>query len=589
MCNKISHRGPDGSGIYLDPDKRVGFGHKRLSIIDLTSAGKQPMSNESGNVWVTYNGEIYNFMELKKELEKKGHVFKSRTDTEVIIHSYEEWGERCVDRFAGMFAFGLYDERKKKLFLARDRFGIKPLFYYYDGDIFIFGSEIKAILTHPEVKRDVDLSSIYDYLTYMYIPAPKTIYQDIKKLPPAHVLIFDYRGLHVRRYWDIDFRTKSFDEKEAEDIVRKALAETVKDYLVSDVPVGVFLSGGLDSSTITANVCDATKGGLKTFSIGFDVKAHSETRYARMVADKFGTDHHEGVLSKGVLEKMLPKIINMYDEPCSNSSVIPTYCVSELARKHVKVVLSGDGGDEVFAGYLWYDRWLNLQRFRFPDFLKKYAYSISCLFGGGRLFPRLYNIRHVFLPNDGVTQYGYLMSIFNPEEKREFLSQDFCGNFKGYDDFWYFRKYWRRDLDPISRMQYLDIKTYLHEDCLTKVDRASMAVSLEVRVPLLDHKLAEAVAGFSPYLRYNKGDKKYILKRAMGSVLPEEIVNRGKRGFSAPINKWIDNAMFERVMSKGECMKRGIFNKGVIKNLDRFNGAQRFSMMMLEKWFRLHG
>jgi asparagine synthase (glutamine-hydrolysing) len=516
MCDTISHRGPDGSGVYIGSDKGAGLGHKRLSIIDLTSAGKQPMSNEKGDVWVTYNGEIYNFRELRKELEKKGHVFKSRTDTEVIVHSYEEWGKECVDRFDGMFAFGLYDERRKCLFLARDRFGIKPLFYYHRDGLFVFGSEIKAVITHPGVRRDVDLSAIYDYLTYLYIPTPKTIYKDIKKLPPGHVLVFDDSGLRTRKYWDIDFSPRGIGEKEAKEKVRKALSETVRRYLVSDVPVGVFLSGGLDSSAITAGVCETIKK-PKTFSVGFDVKAHSETGYAQLVAERFGTQHHELMLSKDVVSGMLPKIVNMYDEPCSNSSVIPTYYVSEFARKHVKVILSGDGGDEVFAGYLWYDRWLATQRLRFlPGFIKKYSYGALGLFGRNvKSFHRLNSLRLLFLPNDGPGQYGYLMSVFNPEEKSDVLSGEFSRDFRGYDDFWYFREYWRRDLDPVSRMQYLDIKTYLHEDCLAKVDRASMAVSLEVRVPFLDHRLAEAVAGFSSDLRYNSGDKKHILKKAM--------------------------------------------------------------------------
>ena len=591
MRDTLSHRGPDGAGIYLTRDSKVGLAHRRLSIIDLSSAGNQPMCNENGTIWVTYNGEIYNFQELRKELEKCGHIFKSHSDTEVIIHSYEEWGEMCVNKFRGMFAFGIFDEKNEKLFLARDRFGIKPLFYYWDGERFIFGSEIKAIITHPKVKRDIDLSAIYDYLTYMYIPTPKTIYKNIKKLPPAHSLAFDNESINIKEYWDVHFESKEMSEKECGDLVNKYLTESMKMHLISDVPIGVFLSGGLDSSIVTAKMSNLIEEPAKTFSIGFDVKEHSEIEYARIVANRFKTDHYEKIVAKDVLDEMLPKVICMYDEPCSNSSAIPTYHVSKLAKERVKVVLSGDGGDEVFAGYSWYDRWLNVQKFNcIPSCLKRSAFDIAnALSKRIKLLPNPNFIAYIFLPHGGLEQYGYLMSVFTPEEKRDFLSEDFLQDFSGYDDYWYFRKYWREELDSISRMQYLDMKTYLHEDCLTKVDRASMAVGLEVRVPFLDHKLVETVASFPPSLRYNNGEKKYILKRAMEDVLPKEILERGKKGFSAPIGRWLDKNMVERLILKGECMKRGIFDEKLANNLDKFKGAKRFSLMVLEKWFRMYG
>lgn len=592
MRDTLSHRGPDGAGIYLSADSKVGLGHRRLSIIDLSSAGRQPMCNENRRIWVTYNGEIYNFQTLREELIKKGHTFKSQTDTEIIIHSYEQWGEECVSRFIGMFSFAIYDENKEKLFLARDRFGIKPLFYYWDGERFLFGSEIKAIIAHPMVKRDIDSSAIYDYLTYLYIPTPKTIYKNIRKLPPAHTLTFDTNDLDIKEYWDVDFKSnEDLNENECINLVNRYLNESVKMQLISDVPVGVFLSGGLDSSIVTAKMCNIIKAPVKTFSIGFDVKEHSEIEYSRIMADKFQTQHHEKVIGKDILEEMIPKVISMYDEPCSNSSAIPTYYVSKLAKKRVKVVLSGDGADEVFAGYNWYDRWLKLQKYNFiPHYLKSNCFNVINTFSNRiKVFPNPRFMSHMFLPHDGVEQYGHLMSVFTPEEKRENLSEGFLQNFSKCDDFWYFRKYWRSDLDPISRMQYLDMKTYLHEDCLAKVDRASMAVGLEVRVPFLDHRLVETIANFPPLLRYNNGDKKYILKQSMKNDLPKEIVERNKKGFSAPIHYWLDKNIVAKSLLNGECMKRGIFDEKVMHNMGKLNGAHRFSLMVLEKWFRMYG
>lgn len=581
----LTHRGPDDSGVYFSPDRRIGLAHRRLSIIDLSSSGRQPMSNEDETVWLTYNGEIYNFQEIRKELETKGHIFKSHTDSEVIIHSYEEWGEFCVCRFRGMFAFGIWDEKKKKLLLVRDRLGIKPLFYYWDNKQFIFASEIKAILSYPQIDKEIDSSALWDYFTYLYIPTPKTAYKRISKLPPASILTFRDSKIKIEEYWDVIFDPDNdIDEKRAIEMLREKLDEAVRLRLVADVPLGVFLSGGMDSSTVIASMAKFTEEPVKAFSIGFDVEEHSEVEYARIVATHFKTEYYEKKVVRNQVEEMIPKVIQLYDEPYADGSAIPTYFISKTAREEVKVALSGDGGDEIFAGYNWYDRWMSLRKFDFcPYYLRSLASNIFL-----KLLPpdvRGYHLLYQ-LGKKPLEQYGLIMSILTPIEKQKLFSNDMAYEFRSYDDFWHFRKFWREELDPISRLQYLDLKTYLPDDILTKVDRASMAVSLEVRVPLLDHELVETVAGFPSHLRYNNGEKKYILKKAMDRILPSEILARGKKGFSSPLDQWLcSNARFiKNEFLKGEGISRGLLNREFIEHERSLSGAKLWTIMILDQW-----
>ena len=362
MSANLAHRGPDDDGLWVSEDAKVGLAHRRLAIIDLGPAGHQPMTNEDGSIWLVYNGEIYNYIEIKRRLEDLGHRFRSNSDTETIIHGYEEWGEAFLEKLRGMFAFGLWDSRWQRLLLVRDHTGIKPLFYYWDGQTFAFASEIKGFWGLDGIDRTVDRSAIFDYLTYMYVPAPKTAYQRIRKLQPGHLLSFDGTRLQEKQYWEVPLaQDDSMDENRAVRLLREHLSDAVSLNMVSDVPVGVFLSGGLDSSTVVAYMTKQAREPIRTYSIGFDVPEHCETSYARLVAEAFQTRHHERCLGAESVQELLPRMVTLYDEPFCDSSAMPTLRVSQLAREEVKVVLAGDGGDEVFGGYTWYDRWLHLQ------------------------------------------------------------------------------------------------------------------------------------------------------------------------------------------------------------------------------------
>lgn len=540
LCAVMAHRGPDDAGVQLWPPQAVGLGHRRLSIIDLSAQGRQPMTNEDETVWVVFNGEIYNFHDLRRELTARGHQLRTQTDTEVVVHAYEEWGADCVQRFRGMFAYAVWDARLRQLVLTRDRFGVKPLFYYWDGARFLFASEIKALLAHPAVRRDLDASALWDYFTYLYIPTPKTAYTYIRQVLPAHIVTFQEDVIQQREYWDIDFTTRRFAPGEAVEAVTEKLGETIRTHLVADVPVGVLLSGGIDSSAVTA--FGAPHQPLKTFSIDFDVSAHSEARYARSVARHLQTDHTETVVSREALHGAEEHIINWYDQPFADASALPTFCVSRLARQQVKVALSGDGGDELFGGYPRYHDWMSLRwHDAIPLALRRTVFSslLMPLLGRCSSLPKIHGLivrsRAELLGRDPVAQYGVMMGRLLPYQKPLVLPPDLVEQFRDYDDFWLMRRYWREDLDPWTRLQYLDLKTYLPNDILTKVDRASMATSLEVRVPLLDHELAELVASLPTALRYDKN----ILRQAVRPLLPQEVVERPKKGFSIPLHEWL--------------------------------------------------
>lgn len=589
MRDSMTHRGPDDDGLYLAKDGSVALGHRRLSIIDLSSRGKQPLRNEDGTIWVVHNGEIYNYQSLRQELEELGHIFHSYTDTEVIVHAYEAWGEDSINRFRGMFAFAVWDEKRKIMLLARDRLGIKPLFYYWDGRVFIFSSEIKGILPYPDLNRDVDQTALFDYLTYLYIPPPKTIYSHIRKIREGHILKYENEALKEHKYWDIDFtEKKKLTGAQAEELLLVKLKEAVQSHMVSDVPVGVLLSGGLDSSTVTSLASTHSSERLYTCTVGFDVAEHSETRYARIIADRFRTEHYESTVGIESLQESLSQVVRLYDEPYADSSAIPTYEVCRIAREHVKVALSGDGGDEVFIGYPRYSTWLKREPWvDFPTFIKKLFFKpLSILWPEDKWG---YHFIRDIASEDTLEPFAHLVQIFKPDEKRLLLDSGFAKNLNAYDDYWYFRQFWNKDLDPLTRAQYLDLKTYLPSDILTKVDRASMAVSLEVRPPLLDHELIEFVFKLPSALRFKNGEKKYLLKKTMKDILPFEILKRGKKGFSLPWNSWKGKtrSWVDQFLLNGECIKQGILNGKVFRdNLPILSGNRLWTFIMLEQWLR---
>ncbi len=549
MRDTLTHRGPDDAGCHLTADRRVALGHRRLSIIDLSSHGHQPMSNETGTIWIVYNGEVYNFPALRAELSAK-HRFRSRTDTEVLLHAYEEWGIDFLERLRGMFAFALWDGRQRRLLLARDRLGIKPLYYGQIGASFLFASELKAI-TRCFPSLPLDESALYDFLTYLYIPTPKTPYRDVRKLPAGHYLLWEEGRTTLAPYWELTCRPSGITrEEEAVEALEHLLDEAVRLRLVSDVPLGLLLSGGVDSSGVTALACRHLqgKGGkVHTFSVGFDDAAFTETPYARIVAERYGTEHVEQHVDLALGRQVYARLHAMYDEPFGDTSAIPTFLVSEVARRHVTVVLSGDGGDEVFGGYTRYREMLEASGPLPVGRLLGPAWRSRIIRGFLGHYPARWRGRYRFLRTllDPLEAYCMLMGGILKEEKAFLLRPEIVRRFRDYDDYWFFREHWIADLDPFTRLQYLDLKTYLPDDILTKVDRASMAVSLEVRVPILDHEVV-AFAFSLPVAVRNPGNRpKYLLKRMLAPFLPETILERRKQGFAIPLSRWAEGGMLE--------------------------------------------
>ncbi|MGH7161875.1 MAG: asparagine synthase (glutamine-hydrolyzing) [Planctomycetota bacterium] len=564
MARVLAHRGPDEEGYFVNRDRvaewpdgaplrhlpaggagHVGLGHRRLSIIDLKS-GQQPLSNEDGTVWISFNGEIYNFQELQGELEARGHRFRTRSDTETIVHAYEEWGEGSVARLRGMFAFAIWDEKAQRMLLARDRLGKKPLYYAHDGRRFLFGSEIKAILRFPGVSREVDVAALSDYLSLLYVPAPRSIFAQVRKLPAAHYAVVKREGMRIAPYWDLPFAPVARRPAEAEEArLLEILSEATRMRMISEVPLGAFLSGGVDSSAVVAFMAEHSPRPVLTSSISFSVAAYDESRYARRVADLFRTDHRVHTVTPEAIP-IVEKLAWHYDEPFADSSAVPTYYVSRTAREHVTVALSGDGGDENFAGYRRYafDRRENLVRNLVPRPLRR------LVFGGiGKLYPKADWLPQVFrgktflsnVARDPVEAYFFTMSAFKEEQKAALLLPEVARLIAGHRTSDLFRDHYGRAQaeDHLSRIQYLDVKTYLCDDILTKVDRASMAVSLEVRCPILDHVLMEYVATIPSERKLKGGDKKRVLRSALRSRLPAEILDRPKMGFGVPILEWL--------------------------------------------------
>ena len=595
MNDTLRHRGPDDEGVYVAPG--IGLGHRRLSIIDV-SGGRQPISNEDGNVWVLLNGEIYNYPELRQKLLIRGHRFATNSDTEAIVHLYEDCGEGCFAELHGMFSIALWDARERKLLLARDRVGKKPLFYYSHGKRILFGSELKALLAAEALPRAMDHQAVCDYFSLGYIPAPKSIYRAARKVLPGHFLAASASGIRDTQYWDLSFaKIKNKTEEEWCELLRHELCEATRVRLMSEVPLGAFLSGGVDSSSVVAMMSHLMKRPVTTCSIGFEDEEYNEADFARQVARQFQTDHHEEVVRPNAVE-IIEKLAWHFDEPFADSSAIPTYYVSALARQHVTVALGGDGGDENFAGYrrYYFDQFENRLRSVVPASLRRTVFGPL-----GRYYPALARAPRVFrgkatfqsLSRSPLEGYFNTMSIFRPDEKPRLFTADFRKSLEGYDTMEVLQDYYDRvdTDDPLSRIQYVDIKTYLTDDILAKVDRTSMAVSLEVRAPLLDHKVMERAASIPSSLKLRETNGKYILKKAMEPVLPKEILYRRKQGFAVPLDRWFRRELkeltYDILLGSGD----GILDKSYLKKIwgqhqnNQFDrSAYLWAVLMFRKW-----
>lgn len=595
MCDVITHRGPDDAGYYVEGG--VAIGMRRLSIIDIAS-GHQPISNEDGSVWIVFNGEIYNFAELRADLIARGHQFKTHSDTETIVHLYEEDGERCVERLRGMFGFAIWDRRENKLFLARDRAGKKPLHYTMVGDTLVFGSEIKSLLQFPGVERRTNAEAISDYLSFGYVPDPQTAFRGIHKLPPGHTMTFRDGRATTRQYWNFQFDQTEQSPREERFYVerlRELIAEAVRIRLVSEVPLGAFLSGGVDSSTVVAMMARAMDQPVKTFSIGFSEASFDELNYARLTAERYRTDHHEFIVTPDVC-RLVEEIVWHHDEPFADASSIPTYVVSKMAREFVTVILSGDGGDELFAGYERYLIHQARNRFeRIPRWFRR-----GVMLPLSRALPRAaYGkqfLRNISL-SDGA-RFVDSLSYFGTDAKRGLLGEAIKRDLNGHDSSAAFENLFAepRSADQIERLLYLDSKTYLPGDILTKVDRMSMAHSIEARVPLLDHKLIEFVETIPSNFKLRGQTTKHILKQAMADLIPKEIVHRPKMGFGVPLRKWLNNELRELLydtLTDRRARERGLLNpRAVLALLDehargrRDNSLHLWGLLNLELWHR---
>ncbi len=596
MIDAQAHRGPDAWGVWNDG--QCALGHRRLSIIDLSEAGRQPMANDDGSIQITFNGEIYNFQQLRLELEGIGHIFRTRTDTEVIIRAYEQWGVDCISKLRGMFAFGIWDGRTRRLILARDRTGKKPLFYTRLDDGFYFASELQGLLADPAIPREANHQAIDQYLGYGYIPAPHTGFKNIFKLPPAHYLILENDGEpRVERYWSLNYLPKlKITEQEACEALREKLTEAVRLRMISDVPLGAFLSGGIDSSIVVGLMAALSDRPVKTFSIGFKEAAYNELDHARWIAEKWGTDHNEFIVEPDALA-ILPKLVRHYGEPYADSSAIPTFYVSQMTRRHVTVALNGDGGDESFAGY---ERYLG----------NYIAETINRFPGGrlaavlmGKLIPdsinpksRLRQARRFLsvASQPMATRYPRWLTFFTDEQKDNLYTDEFKAHLNRSEDDWLSGLFHSLpDLDPVDAAMAVDVLSYLPYDLLVKVDITSMANSLEARSPFLDHEVMEFAARLPLDIKMRGREAKYLLKKAFSDLLPAENVNRRKMGFGVPVGDWFRGPLKELLMDTLMNSRTGYFNKSTVDKLidDHIsrradNAFQLWNLLMLELWYR---
>jgi asparagine synthase (glutamine-hydrolysing) len=602
MTSIMRHRGPDADGFHVGCG--VGLGHRRLSIIDL-STGDQPIYNEDRTKAIVFNGEIYNFPELRQDLEDRGHRFASRTDTEAILHAYEEYGDRCVERLRGMFAFAIWDATARRLFLARDRVGKKPLYYHHTPGRLLFGSELKALTADPSVNRELSLEALDAYLSFGAVPAPWTIYRGIEQLPPAHYLVWEGGRIRKAEYWDVVLHQGSLrNEAEYLEEFDALFNEAVGMRMISDVPLGAFLSGGVDSSIVVASMAGYSSRPVATTTIIFNEREFNEAPHARAVARTFGTDHQEVTVEPQAAE-ILPSLVWHLDEPFADSSALPTYYVCRAARERVTVALSGDGGDEVFAGYAWryyLNRVEHQVRRRLPGWFRRGCLGpLASVWPKGDRLPRPLRWKF-FLRNLSLEpEYAYFcdMSLFTPEDKRALLTRDFRRVLNGHEPASLFGEKFARvaGLDHLSRILYVDTKTYLPNDILVKVDRMAMANSLEVRSPLLDHKIIEFAATLSPDLKFRRRTPKYLLKRYLERFLSADLIHRPKQGFSIPLAEWLRGELRETawdllLSQRPRC--RGYFAPEAVQHLweahqrrVRDHSHHLWTLMVLELWHRL--
>ena len=605
MTQVMEHRGPDDQGTYNDG--QVALGSRRLSIIDLVS-GRQPIANEDESMWIVFNGEIYNYRELRTYLQKRGHAFRTRTDTEVILHLYEEFGVDCVQHLNGIFAFAIWDIHQKEIFIARDRTGVKPLYYTETANQLIFGSEMKVMLAHPDVERDIDLISLDEYLSYEYVPSPRTIIRNVYRLEPGHILRYNAQGLHIQQYWDIGLaRSEGRPPVNWRDYASDlfgTLKDAVRQELVSDVPVGVLLSGGIDSSTIAALMVESYTGTVDSFSIGFEEASFDESHYARLAAKHLGTRHHELIFTSGMAAEMVLTITDFLDEPFGDSSLIPTFLLSQFARKHVKVVLGGDGGDELFAGYPtlvahrlieYYERFVPwaVRAYIVPKVLESMPVSF-------RNISFDFRVRR-FLSGRGVPlqarHHRWLGSFL--EEEKSLLFQDWL---KPVLRDTYAQAYAHaRECDAralLNQVLYDDMKMYLEGDILFKVDRASMATSLEVRVPFLNRDVVDFVTELPLELKLHRLTGKYLLKKSMERTLPRDIIKRPKKGFNMPVAHWLTGELCDLMLyllSEVRVTQQGLFNYAYVKRLidehlshRRDNRKLLWTLLMFQLWYNAY-
>ena len=600
MTGIIAHRGPDDEGVWIDG--QVGLGNRRLAVIDLSPCGHQPMSNEDGSLWIAFNGEIYNFQDLRAELESRGHRFRSRSDTETILHLFEEYGTGAFSRLRGMFALAIWDRNTRVLTLARDRAGKKPLFYHHSPRAFVFGSEPKSILQDPAVDARPDLEAIDHYLTYGYVPAPWSAFAGMRKLPPGHWMTVSAAGVRVERYWSLHYSPKSTEpEAQAAERLDGLLLEATRLRMIADVPLGVLLSGGLDSSAIVAYMRRLTSGRIRTFSIGFDRPEYDELAYASQVAVHFATEH-ETLIVRPDAAALVPKLAWHYNEPFADSSAIPSFAVCELARRHVTVALNGDGGDESFAGYDRYRAAGYAARMaRLPSTVRAAGARASRYLPLGAPKSATYRLGRMLqaLQQDPLEQYGSWIAIFRPSEQEALYSRDFRQQLPHRPPFALLREAVAAADAPtaVERLIAADVATYLPGDLLVKMDIASMANSLEVRSPFLDHEVMEFAARLPLDRKLRGRTQKAILKQLVAPQLPSGIASRRKMGFGVPIDSWFRHELKEMtydVLLDRRASERGLFEAGAVRRLidDHAQGRAHhhhrlWALLMLETWFRL--
>lgn len=587
MNRKLIHRGPDQDGFYFD--KNISLGMRRLSIIDLSERGRQPHHNEDETVWVVFNGEIYNFQEIKNTLEKRKHHFYSGTDTEVIVHAYEEWGFDCLKHFNGMFAFALWDKKKKLLFIARDRLGVKPLHYYWDNEKFLFASEIKAILEDKTIKREINTEALAEFIAFEYVPAPHTMFKNIYKLKPGHYLTLKEKTLTITQYWNTNVKENTkYNEQDWIDTTKELLKDAVEKRMISDVPLGAFLSGGIDSSTVVAIMSKLSQKPIKTFSIGFTEESYDESKDARIIAETFHTEHHEKIIEAKEILKILPIVTENLDEPFGDLSIFPTYLVSEFARTKVTVSLSGDGGDELFGGYDWYlaqSLAKSYKKIPFQNLIHPIIHKIP----QSKKSKGMINYAKRFI--EGIEKEESLahlrwMSNIKPEAISTLLNKQ-VQPFKALKEY-------QKNTNSLNDNMYTDIKTYLPDDIMTKVDRASMMVSLEAREPLLDYRLVEHAMSIPAKYKVKGLTRKYILKKTMKDILPKEILYKQKQGFTIPMKHWMREElkdMLQEKLSKDNLQKTNLFNHEYVNkvlqehmNKQKDNQRHLWSILSVVLW-----